>query len=311
MTVAFVALALERALGYPSPLRRFIGHPANGLYLLNGVFAALVPDAGAAATRRVIMGAAFCLLSVSVTLALAIVATVTLRTFPYAWFWEGLLAVPFLAQYALRVRARAVADALDTDLGAAQGALTHLVNHDLSQLDKSETARGCLEALAQNTATAVVTPAIWLALFGLPGIIAVSALSAVHRRLGGDHKARTFARLLDTAANYLPARLTGLLFAGAASMTSPSAGARALEIIWQDAGKADNLISGWPECSVAGALDIRLGGPRLYGDSWVERNRFGDGVEHVTTQDLRAGLKLLAQTLTLFTLLVGIAAAFA
>lgn len=306
-----MALALERALGYPSPLRRFIGHPANGLYLLNGVFAALVPDAGAAATRRVIMGAAFCLLSVSVTLALAIVATVTLRTFPYAWFWEGLLAVPFLAQYALRVRARAVADALDTDLGAAQGALTHLVNHDLSQLDKSETARGCLEALAQNTATAVVTPAIWLALFGLPGIIAVSALSAVHRRLGGDHKARTFARLLDTAANYLPARLTGLLFAGAASMTSPSAGARALEIIWQDAGKADNLISGWPECSVAGALDIRLGGPRLYGDSWVERNRFGDGVEHVTTQDLRAGLKLLAQTLTLFTLLVGIAAAFA
>lgn len=311
MTVAFVALALERALGYPSPLRRFIGHPANGLYTLNGVFAALMPDPGATAIRRVTMGAAFCLLSVSITLALAVVATATLRTFPYAWFWEGLLAVPFLAQYALRVRARAVADALDTDLDAAQNALTHLVNHDLSQLNESETARGCLEAIAQNTATAVVTPAIWLALFGLPGIIAVSALSAVLRRLGGDHKARMLARLLDTGANYLPARLTGLLFAGAASMTSPSAGARALETIWQDAGKAENLISGWPECGVAGALDIRLGGPRQYGDSWVERNRFGDGVEHVTTHDLRAGLKLLAQTLTLFTLLVGIAAAFA
>ena len=306
-----MALTLERFLGYPSPLRRLVGHPANGLYVLNGVFTALVPDAESSPARRVIMGAAFCLLAMSVTLALAFVATTTLRSLPYAWFWEGLLAVPFLAQYALRVRARAVADALNTDLAAAQNALSHLVNHDLSQLDKSETARGCLEAVAQNTATAVVTPAFWLALFGLPGIIAISALSAVQRRLAGDNKARLLAKSLDIAVNYLPARLTGVLFAGAASMTSPSSGARALEIIWQDAGKAGNLISGWPESAMAGALDIRLGGPRRYGDTWVERNWVGDGIEHLTIQELRAGLKLLAQTLTLFTLLVGIAAAFA
>ncbi len=306
-----MALTLERFLGYPSPLRRLIGHPANGLYVLNGVFTALVPDAESSPARRVIMGAAFCLLAMSVTLALAVVATTTLRSLPYAWFWEGLLAVPFLAQYALRVRARAVADALNTDLAAAQNALSHLVNHDLSQLDKSETARGCLEAVAQNTATAVVTPAFWLALFGLPGIIAISALSAVQRRLAGDNKARLLAKSLDIAVNYLPARLTGVLFAGAASMTSPTSGARALEIIWQDAGKAGNLISGWPESAMAGALDIRLGGPRRYGDTWVERNWVGDGIEHLTIQELRAGFKLLAQTLTLFTLLVGIAAAFA
>ena len=306
-----MALTLERFLGYPSPLRRLVGHPANGLYVLNGVFTALVPDAESSPARRVIMGAAFCLLAMSVTLALAVVATTTLRSLPYAWFWEGLLAVPFLAQYALRVRARAVADALNTDLAAAQNALSHLVNHDLSQLDKSETARGCLEAVAQNTATAVVTPAFWLALFGLPGIIAISALSAVQRRLAGDNKARLLAKSLDIAVNYLPARLTGVLFAGAASMTSPTSGARALEIIWQDAGKAGNLISGWPESAMAGALDIRLGGPRRYGDTWVERNWVGDGIEHLTIQELRAGFKLLAQTLTLFTLLVGIAAAFA
>ena len=130
-----MALALERFLGYPSPLRRLVGHPANGLYMLNGVFAALVPDAGSAPARRVIMGTTFCLVAMSVTLALAVVVTTTLRGLPYAWFWEGLLAVPFLAQYALRVRARAVAEALDTDLAAAQNALSHLVNHDLSQLD--------------------------------------------------------------------------------------------------------------------------------------------------------------------------------
>ncbi len=279
--------------------------------MLNGVFTALVPDPASTALRRTIMGATFCLLSVGVTLILAIVATTTLRTLPYAWCWEGVLATPFIAQYALRVRARAVADALDKDLATARIELGQLVNHDLSRLDHSSIVRGCLEAVASNTATAIVTPAVWLALFGLPGIVAISALSAVHRRLAHDRKARLFSSLLDTAANYLPARLAGLLFAGAASMTSPSGGARALETIWHDARRLSSQTSAWPECAMAGALDLRLGGPRQYGDTRVERNWAGDGIEHLTTADLRAGLKLLAQTLTLFTLLVGIAAAFA
>lgn len=312
LTVAFVALAIERFLGFPSPLRRIVNHPANWLYGLNGVFTALVPEDDAGLFRRKVMGAAFCVLSVVVTVALATIATSALRSVPYAWFWEGVLATPFLAQYALRVRARAVASELEANnLPAAQHELTHLVNHDLSQLDESDVTRGCLEAVAENTATAIVTPAFWLALFGLPGIVAISALSAVHRRLSLDRDARRLCDLVDTAANYLPARLAGLLVAGAASMTSPSAGARALETIWHDAGKSANLTLSWPEAAISGALDVRLGGSRQYGERWVERDWVGDGTEHLTLADLRSGLKLLSQTLTLFTVLVGIAAAFA
>ena len=311
LTVAFVALALERFLGYPSPLKRLIGHPADWLFNLNGVFTAIVPDITASPLARTLRGGAFCIISVGITLALAIVATESLRTVPYAWAWEGLLAVPFLAQYALRVRARAVARALAEDLPAAREALSHLVNHDLSQLDESAIVRGCLESIAENTAKSIVTPAFWLALFGLPGIIVIAALSAVHRRLRYDRRARTLCDLTETAANYLPARLTGLLFAGAASMTSPHAGAHALETIWRDASAMKNIIASWPECAVAGALNIRLGGHRFYGERRVERNWAGDGIEHLTEVELRRGLRLLAQTLTLFTLLTGIAAAFA
>ncbi len=312
LTVAFIALAIERFLGFPSPLRRIVDHPANWLYRLNGIFTALVPDDNAGMFRRKAMGAAFCVLSVAVTVALAAIATSALRGVPYAWFWEGVLATPFLAQYALRVRARAVAGALEANnLSAAQQELTQLVNHDLSVLDESDVTRGCLEAVAGNTATAIVTPAFWLALFGLPGIIAISALSAARRRLADDRSARKLCDLLDTAANYLPARLAGLLIAGAASMTSPSAGARSLETIWRDARKSADRTQSWPECAISGSLDVSLGGPRQYGDDWVERNWIGDGQQQLHSGDLRSGLKLLAQTLTLFTVLVGIAAAFA
>jgi adenosylcobinamide-phosphate synthase len=311
LTVAFVALALERFLGWPSPLRRLIGHPANGLYNLNGVFAALLPSQTASPARRRIMGGVFCLFAVGVTLALAIVVTITLRTFAYAWFWEGVLAIPFLAQYALRVRARAVANALEANPQEARNALRHLVNHDLSALDDSNIARGCLEAMAENTATAIITPAFWLALFGLPGIVVIATLSAVRKRLSHDKAARSTCAALETAVNYIPARIAGLVIAGAASMTSPTAGARALETIWRDARNVGNATSSWPECAFAGALDVRLGGPRQYGDKQVQHGWAGDGIEHLTASTLRAGLRLLSQTLTLFTLLAGIAAAFA
>ena len=311
LTVAFVALALERFSGFPSPLRKLVGHPANGLFLLNGVFAELIPDPGSSPARRRVMGGLFCLLSIGVTLALAIVFTVTLRSFPYAWFWEGVLATPFLAQYALRVRVRAVATALQDDVPAARTALGHLVNHDLSSLDESNIVLGCLEAMAENLATAIVTPVFWLALLGLPGIVAISALSAVHRRLEGDKPARSLCAALEMAANFVPARIAGLVVAGAASMTSPTAGSHALATIWRDARKVGNLTSSWPECAVAGALDVRLGGPRQYGEKRVEHGWAGDGVEHLTVTELRSGLRLLAQTLTLLTLLTGIAAAFA
>ena len=169
MTVAFVALSVERFLGFPSPLRRIVGHPVNWLYRLNGVFSALVPDERGRVVRRRLMGAAFCILSVLVTVALASIAISALREFSYAWFWEGLLATPFLAQYPLRMRTRSVASGLAAnDLPAARHALIHLVDHDLSELDESDTTRGCLEAVAENLATSVVTPAFWLALFTAP-----------------------------------------------------------------------------------------------------------------------------------------------
>ncbi len=312
LTVAFVALALERFLGWPTPLRKLAGHPANWLYNLNGVFSALVPAQHAAPTVRLVMGAAFCFTSVAVTLALVIALTLYLRQLPYAWFWEGVLSVPFLAQYALRVRVAAVANSLnDGDLEGTRTALRHLVNHDLSNLDASNLVRGCVEAMAENLVTAVVTPAFWLALFGLPGIVAVSAISAVRRRLRNDKSAAWLCMALDTAINFLPSRLAGLLVAGAASMTSPVAGARALETIWRDARNVGNLTSSWSECAFAGALDARLGGPRLYGEKLAQHGWAGDGVEHMTTDTLRRAMRLLAQTFTLFTLLTGVAAAFA
>ena len=60
-------------------------------------------------------------------------------------------------------------------------------------------------------------------------------------------------------ANLVPARLTGLLFAAVSAR--PLA---ALTTMLCDARKHRSPNAGWPEAAMAGALAIRLSGPRAY-----------------------------------------------
>jgi adenosylcobinamide-phosphate synthase len=111
------------------------------------------------------------------------------------------------------------------------------------------------------------------------------------------------AARLDDLLNLIPARICGLFFAGAASLTHPSAGSDALHAMWRDASKHLSPNAGWPEASMAGALDIRLGGPRSYEGITVELARMGDGREDLSANDIRRALRLYAQTITLLAIL--------
>ena len=50
-----------------------------------------------------------------------------------------------------------------------------------------------------------------------------------------------------------------------------------MHIIWRDAGKHASPNAGWPESAMAGALDIRLGGPRTYDGVTADQEYIGDG----------------------------------
>ena len=70
-----------------------------------------------------------------------------------------------------------------------------------------------------------------------------------------------FAARLDDAANWIPARITAVLIALASERPG-----QAFAAAWRDAGKHRSPNAGWPEGAMAGALAVRLSGPRVYGD---------------------------------------------
>ena len=61
---------------------------------------------------------------------------------------------------------------------------------------------------------------------------------------------------------------------------------------------------------MAGALDIRLGGPRNYDGVPVDLPWLGNGRIDLDRHDIRRALRLFSQMITLFAALVALAAAF-
>jgi len=78
-----------------------------------------------------------------------------------------------------------------------------------------------------------------------------------------------------------------------AALLLPGAHAReAMRTVWRDASKHRSPNAGWPEAAMAGALGLRLNGPRVYGTTRVDDAWMGDGRAEATITDLRRALAL-------------------
>ena len=317
LPVAALALAAERLIGYPAPLQRAIGHPVQWM---GGMIAAcergwnrptlppaLRTFAGAFAMALLLLfwGGLAWLISAALTGWLGAYAIAPLM----------LLATTLLAQRSLREHVAAVAHALEQappgDLAPARAALSMIVGRDVSRFDESRIAHATVETLAENASDGIVAPLFWLMLAGLPGIVAYKLVNTADSMIGHlnaryRHFGRAAARL-DDLMNWIPARLTGLLYALAAG-----GGWRCvLRVMWRDARKHVSPNAGWPESAMAAALGVRLGGPRSYQGRVVDFPWLGEGRARLSRADIHAALALHGRMLNLLlALCVLIAAIF-
>src|ERR1051326_539668 len=102
------------------------------------------------------------------------------------------------------------------------------------------------------------------------------------------------AARLDDLLNLVPARLSGLLIAGAAAFAGDTAPERALRVMLRDARKHHSPNAGWPEAAMAGALGLALAGPRDYAEERVEDPWIGSGTLLARPADITRALRLYA-----------------
>ena len=232
-------------------------------------------------------------------------------------FWvEALLVSVLIAQNSLYRHVADVSRALEHGgVDAGRDAVAHIVGRDPESLDAHGVARSAVESLAENFADGVVAPVLWCLLFGLPGIVAYKALNTADSMIGHrDRRYRDFgwaAARLDDLANWVPARVAGLLLAAAGMQSGIRRTTHALRVMWRDGGTHRSVNAGYPEGAMAGVLGTRLAGPRRYrgvvtADPWL-----GEGAVEATAADIRRGLRVYVVACLLLAVLVGMLSAAA
>lgn len=300
-----MALVIDAALGWPPAVYRRIGHPITWIGALISVLETRW-NTGAPSPRR-LKGAS---LVVVVVFAVGVPAWLAQAAVPSGWpgiMAAAVLAWPWLAARSLYEHVAAVAAPLDAgDLESARSAVAMIVGRDPAHLDEAGIARAGLESLAENASDGVVAPLFWGALLGLPGLVAYKAINTLDSMIGHrSEKYRDFgmaAARLDDLVNLIPARLTGLVFA------IISGRGAAFKVMWRDARQHRSPNAGWPEAAMAGALGVRLSGPREYGDQVADEPWLNPSAPDPDADAMRRGLRLYARGMVLCGLgLVGVA----
>ena len=296
LTLAAIAILIERFVGYPSVLQKTLGHPVQWFGLL---IASADKHFNTAPKNPILVRLKGALALLLVLLATALptwLVSQVLERFTGGPPIEALLATSLIAQKSLHQHVVNVYRALSTSVQEGRNAVAKIVGRETRSLDESGVAKAALESLAENTADGIVSPVFWFALLGLPGIVAYKVINTADSMIG--HKSDRHlhfgfaAAKLDDLVNLPASRLTALFFAFAALFINPQSAKSALVAAWRDAGKHRSPNAGWPESAMAGALDLKFGGPRSYDGEIVDLAFMGDGREHLTRHDIPSGLKL-------------------
>ncbi len=315
MTAAILlaGLVIELAIGWPDRLYHLIGHPVSWMgraisvleRVLNRQY--LNQHAFSPQTRK-LCGMLTVVLLVSGSFIAAwglqylIVNTIDESLLQLAVM--AIVAWPFLAARSLYQHVDRVNQPLAKgDITDARLALSHIVGRETKDLDQAAITRGALESLAENFSDAVIAPLFWGLIFGLPGLVGYKMINTLDSMVGyKNDRYQDFgwaAARLDDLANFIPARISALILL----LVAPRHFAK-IRHLPQQARHHASPNAGWPEAAMALVLNVRLAGPRTYGqriqqDPWINHSGHDPDVS-----DLKKGLRLYRFSIALLLVLL-------
>lgn len=232
------------------------------------------------------------ILALILVLAICLILPILIWQIPGGWLLEILGGAFFLAHRSLVDHVQAVADGLRKSLAQGRSAVAMIVGRDPERLDEAGVSRAAIESAAENFSDGVVAPAFWFAVGGLPGIVAYKVVNTADSMIG--HRTERYedfgwpAARLDDLLNWVPARLTGLLFC------LVGGGIKAFHVMLRDAPLHRSPSAGWPEAAMAASLGRALAGPRDYGSYQVDDPYMNaEGSPDASARDIDRAIALL------------------
>ena len=184
--------------------------------------------------------------------------------------------------------------ALDRSLEEGRTQVARIVGRDTSDLSAQEVRTAALETLAENLSDGVIAPLFWLAVLGVPGMVAYKMVNTLDSMIGyKTERYKDFgcwAARIDDVANYIPARLTALLMVLPHAVVSGQWSVFTFVRRYGRMHASPN--SGYPEAALAGILNCRFGGPHYYFGELFDKPFIGENDRELTTADMRKAVRV-------------------
>ena len=198
--------------------------------------------------------------------------------------WQ-IFAAKSLKQAALRVY-----DALKAgDLQLARKYVSWIVGRDTEGLDAKQVTKAAVETVAENTSDGVIAPLVFLLLGGAPLGFAYKAVNTLDSMVGYKNEEflyfGRFSARMDDVWNFIPARLSGLLFVVCAAPAGLDARG-AWHCFRRDRLRHASPNSAQTEAACAGALGVQLAGNACYFGKLYEKPTLGDAKRDIEPEDI-------------------------
>ena len=304
--IAMAAFFLDTVLG--DPQTRW--HPVAVLGRLIAFLEKLLYPLRGSDAQKFAMGSLLTLLVLCISYAFAEGLLLAARQLPVAWGADVVSVILLYFCISPRMLAKAGQDIyallVKGDITAAREHVGYIVGRDTAELDEADAARAAIETVAENTVDGVIAPLFFFALGGAPLAVLYRAANTMDSMLGYKNERYLYfgrmAARVDDVLNFVPARITGILFVMAAFLLGYD-GRNALNILVRDAAGHPSPNGGYAEAPVAGALHIRLGGINYYFGERHFRAYMGDAHMDITAKHILGAIRLMYTVTVLFLLL--------
>jgi len=185
------------------------------------------------------------------------------------------------------------------DIEKARKDLSYLVSRDTETMDEKMIIRSTMETISENTVDGIVAPMFYMFLGGMPLAMAYKAINTLDSMVGYKNEKYMdfgkFSAKVDDAANFIPARITGILIV-LASMILGYDYKNSLKIFLRDRKNHSSPNSAHSEASVAGALGVQFGGKVSYFGKDINKPTIGDKTKEFELEDIRKNIRIMYVT---------------
>jgi adenosylcobinamide-phosphate synthase len=289
------AYVLDLLIGDP----HWLPHPTRWIGRWIKCIESVFYDGGASAALQRTAGCVFCVSVVAgVLIASKVLIGISLQL--NVFFGQAVmiwLAYTTLATRSLHRESSRVVEALrHGDLSLARERLSMIVSRDTAQLEEKEILRAVIETVAENISDGIIAPLMYLSVGGPLGAIAYKALNTMDSMVGyQNERYRNFgscAARVDDVANWIPARLSGVILVGSSACLKLD-WRGAWRAIRRDARKMKSPNAGYPEAAAAGALGVQLGGTNIYFGHAIQKPTLGDAQRPITIETYSGMIRLM------------------